>query len=120
MMKTDRAEQLGELLERHGDLILRVARRLTDSEADAEDVVQDVLVTVAQKAEQFRGESELATWLYRITVNTALMRGFAGSNFGIPIWRAKKVLAEAVAADRAGDSSAPASVEQPQRAAEKQ
>jgi RNA polymerase sigma-70 factor (ECF subfamily) len=50
-----------------------LARRLTGNEADAEDVVGDVLVAVLRKLDTFRGESELSTWLHRVTVNAVLL-----------------------------------------------
>jgi RNA polymerase sigma-70 factor (ECF subfamily) len=49
-----------------------VARRILANEADAEDVTQDVLLQVVRKLDTFRGESALATWLHRVTVNAAL------------------------------------------------
>jgi RNA polymerase sigma-70 factor (ECF subfamily) len=52
--------------------VYRVAWRMLGNEADAEDVTQDVLVQVLRKLDTFRGESSLATWLHRITVNAAL------------------------------------------------
>jgi RNA polymerase sigma-70 factor (ECF subfamily) len=42
------------------------------NDADAEDVTQDVLLQVVRRLDTFRGESSLATWLHRITVNAAL------------------------------------------------
>ncbi|MBI3152796.1 MAG: sigma-70 family RNA polymerase sigma factor [Chloroflexi bacterium] len=41
-------------------------------EADAEDLTQDVFVKVNKSLENFRGESQLSTWIYRIATNTAL------------------------------------------------
>ncbi len=52
--------------------IFAVARRLVGNEADAEDVTQDVLLQVVRKLHTFRGESQLPTWLHRVTVNAAL------------------------------------------------
>src|SRR5262249_30107284 len=42
------------------------------NEADVEDVTQDVLLQVVRKLDTFRGESDLSTWLHRVTVNAAL------------------------------------------------
>ena len=52
--------------------IYNIARRLLGNDADAEDVTQDVLVQVVRKLHTFRGESQLPTWLHRVTVNAAL------------------------------------------------
>jgi RNA polymerase sigma-70 factor (ECF subfamily) len=52
--------------------VFHVARKMVQSDVDAEDVTQDVLLQVVRKLPSFRGESALPTWLHRITVNTAL------------------------------------------------
>ena len=56
----------------HGPRVYNLARRMLGNDADAEDVAQDVLLQVVRKLDTFRGESNLATWLHRITVNAAL------------------------------------------------
>ena len=48
------------------------AHALLQSEADAEDIVQEVFATLYAKSDAFRGESAVSTWLYRVTVNAAL------------------------------------------------
>jgi RNA polymerase sigma-70 factor (ECF subfamily) len=52
--------------------VYSLARRMLGHDADAEDVTQDVLLQVIRKLDTFRGESELSTWLHRVTVNAAL------------------------------------------------
>jgi RNA polymerase sigma-70 factor (ECF subfamily) len=52
--------------------IYNLARRMLGSDADAEDVTQDVLLQVVRKLDSFRGESAFPTWLHRVTVNAAL------------------------------------------------
>ena len=39
---------------------------------DAEEVVQDVFVEIHQSLKTFRGESDIKTWIYRITINKSL------------------------------------------------
>ncbi|MBA4063791.1 MAG: RNA polymerase subunit sigma-24 [Isosphaera sp.] len=52
--------------------IYNLARRMLGNDADAEDVTQDVLLQVVRKLDTFRGDSQLGTWLHRVTVNAAL------------------------------------------------
>jgi RNA polymerase sigma-70 factor (ECF subfamily) len=52
--------------------IFNIARRMLGNEADAEDVTQDVLLQVIRKLDTFRGDSQIGTWLHRVTVNAAL------------------------------------------------
>lgn len=59
------------LVERYGERIYRVARRMTGNDADAEDVTQTVLLKVLEKADAYRGESDPMGWIYRIAVNEA-------------------------------------------------
>ena len=53
--------------------ILRYMVRLV-GEDEAEDLTQEILVKASQALENFRGESTLSTWLYRIATNAALDR----------------------------------------------
>ncbi len=52
--------------------VYNVAWRVTGNREDAEEVAQNVFVTVYRKLAGFRFESSLKTWIYRITVNLAL------------------------------------------------
>jgi len=64
-----------EVMERHVDRVLGLARRVLQSEADAEEVTQEVFLTVWQKAETWRpGRARFSTWLYRVTLNRCLNR----------------------------------------------
>ncbi len=63
---------LDAVLQDYAPKIYNLARRMLGSDLDAEDVTQEVLLTLFQKLSSFRGESALGTWIYRITVNAAL------------------------------------------------
>jgi RNA polymerase sigma-70 factor (ECF subfamily) len=52
--------------------IFNIARRMLGNDADAEDVTQEVLLQVIRKLDTFRGDSQIGTWLHRVTVNSAL------------------------------------------------
>jgi RNA polymerase sigma-70 factor (ECF subfamily) len=53
--------------------ILRYLARLV-GDSDAEDLTQETFVKVHKGLENFKGESQLSTWIYRIATNTALDR----------------------------------------------
>ena len=53
--------------------IIRYLTRLTGGH-EAEDLTQEVFVKVSQALKDFRGESRLSTWIYRIATNAALDR----------------------------------------------
>ena len=59
-----------EIFEEYQPRIRRYVARLV-GEPDAEDVTQMVLLKVSQALKDFRGESALSTWIYRIAANTA-------------------------------------------------
>jgi len=63
---------LEALAERYGSKIYRLAFGVTRNQADAEEVLQDVLLTLARKGGSFEKRSALGSWIYRITTNAAL------------------------------------------------
>ena len=63
---------LTALAERHGPTIYRLAFGITRNRADAEEVLQDVLLTLANRCASFEGRSALGSWIYRIATNAAL------------------------------------------------
>jgi RNA polymerase sigma-70 factor, ECF subfamily len=62
------------LFRRHMARVHRQAIALLGNEAEAEEVVQEVFITVYAKASQFRGAAAFTTWLYRLTANAAITR----------------------------------------------
>jgi RNA polymerase sigma-70 factor (ECF subfamily) len=73
-LKTGDHAAFERLFERYANTVYRQALRLLDQQSEAEEVVQEVFLTVYEKAHSFRGQSAFATWLHRITVNAALTR----------------------------------------------
>lgn len=61
------------LVGRHEARVYRLAYRLTGSDADARDVLQDAFLAAYRGLASFRGAARFSTWLYRITTNAALM-----------------------------------------------
>ena len=63
-----------ELISRYSNKVFSLASRLTRNTEDAEEVIQDVFVTVHRKIGGFEGKSSFSSWLYRVTVNAAFMK----------------------------------------------
>jgi len=73
-MKAGDHEAFDALFQRHFPTVYRQAFRLVGNQAEAEEIVQEVFLTIYEQAKTFRGESAFSTWLYSITMNTDLTR----------------------------------------------
>jgi RNA polymerase sigma-70 factor (ECF subfamily) len=58
-----------ELLELHRDRVFNITFRMLGNRAEAEDVAQEVFISVFKTIDHFREESKFSTWLYRVAVN---------------------------------------------------
>ena len=63
-----------ELVERYIEKVYNLAWRISRIPEDAEEILQDVFISVFTKIGDFRGNSAFSSWLYRITANTAFMK----------------------------------------------
>jgi len=75
------ATALEGLMERYSSRLYRLAFGITRNARDAEEVLQDVFLTVFRKIGSFEQRAKLGTWLYRVATNTALnkRRGLAAT-----------------------------------------
>ncbi len=64
----------GQLLTRHRDRLWAVALRTTGDPEEAADALQDALVSAFRRADSYRGDAAVTTWLHRIVVNACLDR----------------------------------------------
>jgi RNA polymerase sigma-70 factor (ECF subfamily) len=58
--------------ERNSRTLYNLALRLTGSQSEAEDIVQETFVKVYQKIDMYAGKSALSSWIYRICMNIGL------------------------------------------------
>lgn len=65
-------EAYEELLEHYLPQVYRLAYGITQDPMDAQDVTQEVFLSVFKKVREFQGNSSLLTWIYRIAVNASL------------------------------------------------
>ena len=62
------------LFTRYSSRLFRQAVQLLGNEAEAEEILQEVFLTLYTKAQTFRAEAAVSTWLYRLTTNASLDR----------------------------------------------
>ncbi len=75
LMARGETAPLGHLMDRHLGRLAGLARRMLGDSAEAEDVAQEVFLTLWQKAGEIEvPESGLGGWLYRVTANRCLDR----------------------------------------------
>jgi RNA polymerase sigma-70 factor (ECF subfamily) len=67
-------QEFAEIVEKHAGFVYNVAYRMMGNQHDAEEVAQDAFLSAYRARDRFRGDAQPTTWLYRITVNAALMR----------------------------------------------
>ncbi|MGI8887671.1 MAG: RNA polymerase sigma factor SigM [Nocardioidaceae bacterium] len=66
------ADAFSQLVHRHRDRLWAVALRTTGDPEEAADALQDALISAFRRAESFRGDAQVTTWLHRIVVNSCL------------------------------------------------
>jgi RNA polymerase sigma-70 factor (ECF subfamily) len=72
-LKAKDPEAISGLVELYSDNIYRTALKMLGNEQDAEDVLQETILKVLRSIDHFEERSSLSTWIYRITMNEALM-----------------------------------------------
>ena len=68
----DRAE-IARMVDEFSAPVYRLGLRMLSNQQDAEDVLQNTFMNALMHLPEFEGRSSLATWLYRIAANEALM-----------------------------------------------
>lgn len=61
-----------DFIKEHQSRVYNTALNILQNEQDAEEITQDVFVEAYNKAHTFKGESQVSTWLYRITTNKCI------------------------------------------------
>lgn len=62
------------LFQKYVSRVYNHSLKMLRNEAEAEENVQEVFLTVIRKGESFRGDCAFSTWLYRLTANAAISR----------------------------------------------
>lgn len=68
------ASAFSQLVHQYERKIFRLAKHITQSQEDAEDVLQEAFLKAYEHLPEFQGQSKFYTWLVRIAVNESLMK----------------------------------------------
>jgi RNA polymerase sigma-70 factor (ECF subfamily) len=76
LVRTGDPELFRQLVERYQDRVFRLVASVLGpySEADAEEVTQEVFLRVYRQLKGFRGDAKFGTWIYRVAYRRALDR----------------------------------------------
>lgn len=69
-IKKDKEKAFNCIVEEFSEKIYNLARLYTKDSVLSEDITQEVLVKIYRYIDNFKGESSIYTWIYRITINT--------------------------------------------------
>ena len=71
-LKSGSQEAFRSLVDTYQQKVIRTCKGFVHSDDDAEDIAQEVFIEIWQSINKFRGDAELSTWIYRISVNKSL------------------------------------------------
>ncbi len=72
MNDSKREELFTQWMAEHRAIVVKVARSFASTNADTDDLIQEILIRLWASIDQFRGESKPSTWIYRVALNRAL------------------------------------------------
>lgn len=73
-MRPPDRKMVEQLYRQHGHVVLRRARALLREEQEAQEVLQEVFMSLVDRPDQFEQRSSVTTWLYAVTTNACLTR----------------------------------------------
>ena len=75
MDESEQGSRFREWHREHQGIILRIARANASNQADHEDLIQDISLQIWNSIPNFNGASKASTWIYRVSLNTAISWG---------------------------------------------
>lgn len=69
---TAKQQLVADIINRNSHRIMMLCRGYCDNREDLEDLFQEVSIKIWNGIDSFRGEAEESTWVYRVTLNTAI------------------------------------------------
>ena len=65
-------DQFLDILEKNIGIIIKIARAYSKTHHDKEDLINDITLELWKSFGQFRGDSKISTWIYRVALNTSM------------------------------------------------
>jgi RNA polymerase sigma-70 factor (ECF subfamily) len=67
-------KEFEKLVREHELLLYKVCRVYAYTDADRQDLFQDIVIQLWKAYPKFKGDAKFSTWLYRVAINTAISR----------------------------------------------
>jgi RNA polymerase sigma-70 factor (ECF subfamily) len=71
-LKSTNENEFVTLVQKHQNLIHKICRLYTRSDAEHKDLFQEITIQLWKAYPKFRGDSKFSTWMYRVGLNTAI------------------------------------------------
>lgn len=71
-MKKTTTDTFVSLLEKHQNIVHKICRLYTNSQDEHNDLFQEITIQLWRAYPKFRGEAKFSTWMYRVSLNTAI------------------------------------------------
>jgi RNA polymerase sigma-70 factor (ECF subfamily) len=87
MRETEKDQLFAAWLKRFWPLVVRIAKAYTTRREDQDDLAQEILLQLWRSIPRFRGDAGETTWVYRVSLNTAMawLRGHVRRRKRLPI-----------------------------------
>jgi RNA polymerase sigma-70 factor, ECF subfamily len=72
MTDSDLKEKFISVFEENIGIILKISRAYTKTTHDREDLISDIALELWKSYPNFKGDSKISTWIYRISLNTSM------------------------------------------------
>ncbi|MDP2336123.1 MAG: RNA polymerase sigma factor [Bacteroidota bacterium] len=72
MINEKLSEQFSSVFEENIGIVIKISRAYTTTFHDREDLVNDILLELWKSFKNFKGNSKISTWIYRVALNTSL------------------------------------------------
>jgi RNA polymerase sigma factor (sigma-70 family) len=74
LQKQEAEKQFEQYIREHEALLYKICRIYAYTDADRQDLFQDIVIQLWKSYPKFKGDAQFGTWLYRVAINTAITK----------------------------------------------